>query len=71
MARVPLLTWDRVPQELLPAFDEVTADRGGVINAALDSVMVNSPEMYRRSRAIQGFLREQSSLPVKIQELDS
>ena len=48
MARLPNLTRDNVPTEFLEAFDEVTAESGGVITGGPGSITINSPEMARR-----------------------
>ena len=69
MARVPFLSRDQVPEELRGAFDRATSGRGDVIRTAPGSVMINSPEMYCRGRDLQSFLREESSLAKKTQEL--
>ena len=69
MARTPVVTRDRVPEPLRAAFDAETASSGGVIAAGPGSVMINSPEMRRRANHLADYLRNESTLPKKIQEL--
>ena len=69
MARTPMLTRDRVPAQWRAAFDEETATSGGVIATGPGSVMINSPEMRRRANHLANYLRNESTLPKKIQEL--
>ncbi len=69
MARTPTLTRDQVPEELRAAFDAETADSGGVVASGPGSAMINSPEMRRRSNHLVNYLRDESSLNKKIQEL--
>ena len=69
MARTPTLTRDRVPEQFREAFDHETANSGGVVASGPGSVMINSPEMRRRANHLADYLRQESSLPKKIQEL--
>ena len=69
MARLPNLTRDIVPTEFLEAFDEVTAESGGVITGGPGSITINSPEMARRRAYLTNYLRFESTFPKKIQEL--
>src|SRR6266702_6144885 len=69
MARTPMLTRDRVPAQWRAAFDDETATSGGVIATGPGSVMINSPEMRRRANHLANYLRNESTLPKKIQEL--
>jgi len=69
MARTPMLTRDRVPEHLRTAFDAETAGSGGVVATGPGSVMINSPEMRRRANSLVNYLRDESTLPKKIQEL--
>ena len=43
MARLPVVTRDQVPEQFRQAFDEVTADSGGVITSGPGSITINSP----------------------------
>ena len=69
MARTPIVTRDLVPEQLREAFDHETANSGGVVASGPGSVMINSPEMRRRANHLADYLRQESSLPKKIQEL--
>ena len=69
MARTPVVTRDRVPEHLRAAFDAETATSGGVVATGPGSVMINSPEMRRRANHLVDYLRNESTLPKKIQEL--
>ncbi len=69
MARTPTVTRDQIPERFRPAFDAETASSGGVIASGPGSVMINSPEMRRCCNQLSRYLREESTLPKKIQEL--
>ena len=69
MARTPMLTRDRVPEPLRAAFEAETASSGGVVATGPGSVMIHSPEMRRRANHLVNYLRDESTLPKKIQEL--
>ena len=69
MARTPTVTRDQVPEPLRAAFDAETASSGGVVATGPGSVMINSPEMRRRANHLVDYLRTESTLPKKIQEL--
>ncbi len=69
MVRTPTVTRDQVPTALQSAFDAETAGSGGVVTSGPGSVMINSPEMRRRANSLVNYLRDDSSLSKKIQEL--
>ena len=69
MARIPVATRESVPEAHRSTFDEITADRGGPIASGPVSVLINSPEMAKRASHLSGYLRQESTLPAKIQEL--
>ena len=69
MARTPTLTRDRVPEGLREAFDHETANSGGVVASGPGSAMIHSPEMRRRANHLVDYLRVESTLPDKIQQL--
>jgi 4-carboxymuconolactone decarboxylase len=58
-----------VPENLREAFDAETAGSGGTITSGPGSAMVNSPEMRRRANALVNYLRDESTLDKRIQEL--
>ena len=67
--RTPIVTRDQVPENLRDAFDHETAGSGGVVSSGPGSAMINSPEMRRRANSLVNYLRDESSLPKKLQEL--
>ena len=67
--RTPIVTRDQVPENLRDAFDHETSASGGVVSSGPGSAMINSPEMRRRANSLVNYLRDESSLPKKIQEL--
>ena len=67
--RTPIVSRDQIPERFLEAFDAETANTGGQITSGPGTAMINSPEMRRRCNQISGFLRRESTLPVKLQEL--
>ena len=69
MARTPVATRDSVPTDQLDAYDEIIAARGGPIASGPVSVLINSPEMAKRASHLSAYLRQESSLQPKIQEL--
>jgi len=69
MARTPIVTRDQISEQFRDAFDAETATSGGVVASGPGSVMINSPEMRRRCNQLSHYLRQESSLPKKIQEL--
>ena len=69
MPRTPTVTRDQVPEALRDAFDAETADTGGVVTSGPGSVMIHSPEMRRRANNLVNYLRDESSLSKKLQEL--
>ena len=44
MARTPVVTRDQVPEQFREAFDQLTAESGGVITTGPGSITINSPE---------------------------
>ena len=69
MARLPVLVRDQVPAEFQEAFDEETAESGGIVDSGPGSVMIYSPEMRRRANYFVRYFREVTDLPHKLQEL--
>ena len=69
MARTPVLTRDNLPEQFQEAFDHETANSGGVVASGPGSAMINSPEMRRRCNHLADYLRLESSLPDRIQQL--
>jgi len=69
MPRVPAATRESVAQNHRDAFDAVVQSRGGVPRTGPGSVMINSPEASRRASHLSDYLRRESTLPPKVQEL--
>ena len=69
MARILTATQDTVPQDQQAAFQEIVRQRGGVPADGPTSIMIYVPEMSKRATHLVQYLREESSLPFKIQEL--
>ena len=69
MARTPTVTREMVPERYRDAFDhEVAISRSAMENGP-GSVMINSPEMRKRANHLVFYFREESELPLNIQEL--
>ena len=68
MARIPLVTRDRVREDLRSIFDEVSSGPGGVGTGPM-SILKYSPEMARRAIPLFNYVRNESSLPQKVREL--
>ena len=69
MARLNPVTRDQVPEAFREAFDEVTADSGGLITGGPGSITINSPEMAKRRNHLTQYLRYETTFPKRIQEL--
>ena len=75
MARVPTVTRDTVPEQLLEAFDATIAMVGqrppgsGTISSGASSILLNSPEVARRANQLGAYLRNESTLSHKVVEL--
>ena len=69
MSRVPPASRDSVPASQQATFDEIIQERGGPVTSGPVSVLLNSPEMAKRASHLSAYLRQESSLPSKIQEL--
>ena len=69
MARIPTATQTTVPQDQQDVFQEVVRQRGGVPTTGPASILINAPEMAKRAAHLSQYLRQESSLPSKIQEL--
>ena len=69
MARAPIPTRDSVPEKHRDAYDEIIKERGGQVPGGPLSVMINSPEMLKRASYFSAYLRRESTLAAKVQEL--
>ncbi len=68
MSRLSQISREQVQEQHRRAFDEVAAVPGG-IGSGPTSILKNSPEMAKRAMHLSDYLRNESSLPKKIQEL--
>ncbi len=69
MARIPIATRESVPEEQRAAFDETVRGGASVPRHGPGSVMIHVPEANRRATQLNNYLRNESSLPKKVQEL--
>ena len=69
MARMAAATRESVPEDQREAFDQVVRERGGVPNDGPGSVMINVTEVQKRGAHLSEYLRLESSLSRKTQEL--
>jgi 4-carboxymuconolactone decarboxylase len=69
MARLPSATRESVPEAQRTRFDELVQRLGSVPRHGPGSVMIHVPEAHRWATGLNDYLRNQSSLPKKVQEL--
>jgi len=69
MARIPLVTREQIVDKDKPAFDAFMASRQGRPNIGPYSLLLHMPEMAQRIEALRTYLRDEASLPQKLQEL--
>ena len=69
MARLPVATRESVPEAQRAIFDEMVKGLGSVPRYGPGSVMVHVPKAHQWATGLNHYLREESSLPKKIQEL--
>ena len=69
MTRLSPISREQVAEQHQGAFDEVTAAPGG-IGSGPTSILKNSPEMARRAMHLSDYLRNESSLPKKVQDVE-
>ena len=70
MARLPLASRESVPEDQRAAFDEVLSSLGGSVpRYGPGSVMLHVPKAHQRVMALNRFLRGESTVPKKLQEL--
>jgi hypothetical protein len=69
MARLPIATRESVPEAQRALFDELVQRMGAVPRYGPGSVMIHVPEAHRWATGLNDYLRNQSSLPRKVQEL--
>lgn len=69
MARLPAASRDSVPENQRDAFDELLKGYGSVPRFGPGSVAINVPKAHQVLNALNKYLRNDSSLPKKLQEL--
>jgi len=69
MARLPIATRESVPEAQRGRFDELVQRTGAVPRYGPGSVMIHVPEAARWATGLNDYLRNQSSLSKKVQEL--
>ena len=69
MARIPLVTREQVAEKEQPAYDAFMQARGNRPNIGPYSLLLHMPEMAQRLEALRTCLRDEASLPQKLQEL--
>ena len=69
MARIPAVTRDDIQENERPAYDAFLQQRGGVLNAGPYSLLLHMPELAQKLESLRLYLREEASLPQKLQEL--
>src|SRR5215470_4306990 len=69
MARIPLVTRDQISLNEQTAYDAFMASRGNRPNVGPYSLLLHMPEMAQRLESLRTYLRDEASLPQKLQEL--
>jgi len=69
MARIPLVTRDQIVEKEKPAYDAFMLSRANRPNIGPYSFLLHMPEMAQRLEALRIYLRDEASLPPKLQEL--
>ena len=67
MARIPVATRDNVPPEQKATFEEILEQRGAPRGPM--TIMLNVLEMSKRASHLLAYLRDESTIPHKLQEL--
>src|SRR6267378_7536986 len=69
MARIALATRDALPDSDKGAYDEFMQSRSGRPNIGPYTLLLHMPEMAQRLEALRTCIRDEASLPQKLQEL--
>jgi 4-carboxymuconolactone decarboxylase len=69
MPRIPLVTREQIVDKEKPAYDAFMQARAGRPNIGPYSLLLHMPEMAQRLEALRLCLRDEASLPQKLQEL--
>ncbi len=69
MARIALVTREQIAEKEKPAYDAFMASRAGRPNIGPYTLLLHMPEMAQRLEALRTYIRDEASLPQKLQEL--
>lgn len=69
MPRIAFVTSNDVPAAERPAYDAFLQARGGKLNAGPYALLLHMPELAQRLESLRLYLRDEKSVPQKIQEL--
>jgi 4-carboxymuconolactone decarboxylase len=69
MARIPLVTPRDIPESERAAYDAFVQKRGGAPNAGPYTLLLHMPEVAQKFESLRLCLRDEKSLPQKLQEL--
>jgi 4-carboxymuconolactone decarboxylase len=69
MARIPFVTPEAVPDDEREAFDSFVQERGSTPSAGPYALLLHMPELAQKLEALRLCIRDEASLPQKIQEL--
>ena len=69
MARIPFVTRDDVSEDERPAYDDFAQKRGSVPSAGPYALLLHMPEVAQRLESLRLYLRDETSLSQKLQEL--
>ena len=69
MARIPFVTRNDVPENERAAYDAFLQNRGGQLNSGPYALLLHVPELAQRMESLRLYIRDQASVPQKLQEL--
>ncbi len=69
MARIPFVTTNDISAPERPAFDHFVQVRGGIPDTGPYALLLHLPEVAQRVESLRLCLRDEASLPQKLQEL--
>jgi 4-carboxymuconolactone decarboxylase len=69
MARIPFVTRNDVPNSEKAAYDAFVHKRGREPDAGPYALLLHMPEVAQRLESLRIYLRDETSLPQKLQEL--
>ena len=69
MVRIPLVTREQITEKEKPAYDAFMLSRAGRPNIGPYSLLLHMPEMAQRLEALRTYIRDEPSLPQRLQEL--